>query len=133
MKTIHYQINTPLSTDEVIRVLNASGIARPTHDRARIETMFTNANLLISAWDEGLLVGIARGLTDHSYCCYLSDLAVDKAYQHQGIGHALLMQVRQAIGPEISLILLSAPSAMGYYPKVGFTHADHAFVIRRER
>ncbi len=133
MKNIQYQINTPLSTDEVIRVFNASGITRPTHDTARIETMFANANLIVSAWHDGVLVGVARGLTDHSYCCYLSDLAVDKAYQQQGIGDALLKQTRQALGPEVSLILLSAPAAMGYYPKVGFTAADHAFVIKRER
>ncbi len=95
--------------------------------------MFANANLIISAWHEGVLVGIARGLTDYSYCCYLSDLAVDKAYQKQGIGNALLTQVRQALGPEVSLILLSAPLAMGYYPNVGFTAADNAFIIKRER
>jgi len=133
MKNIQYQINTPLSTDDVVRVFNASGITRPTHDAARIETMFANANLIISAWHQGVLVGVARGLTDHSYCCYLSDLAVDKAYQRQGIGEALLAQVRQALSPEISLILLSAPAAMGYYPKVGFTAADNAFIIQRER
>jgi len=95
--------------------------------------MFANANLTISAWHDGSLVGVARGLTDHCYCCYLSDLAVDKAYQKQGIGDALLKQARQALGPEVSLILLSAPGAMDYYPKVGFTAADNAFVIKRER
>jgi ribosomal protein S18 acetylase RimI-like enzyme len=133
MKNIQYQVNTPLSTDDVVRVFNASGITRPTHDAARIKTMFANANLIVSAWHDGVLVGVARGLTDHSYCCYLSDWAVDKAYQQQGIGDALLKQTRQALGPEVSLILLSAPAAMGYYPKVGFTAADNAFVIKRER
>jgi ribosomal protein S18 acetylase RimI-like enzyme len=58
---------------------------------------------------------------------------VDKAYQRRGIGDALLTQVRQALGPEVSLILLSAPTAMGYYPKVGFTAADNAFIIKREQ
>ena len=133
MKDIHYQINTPLNTQDVIRVFNASDITRPTHDAARIEKMFAHANLIISAWHNGVLVGLARGLTDHSYCCYLSDLAVDKAYQRQGIGDALLTHVRQALGPEVSLILLSAPGAMGYYPKVGFKAANNAFIIQRER
>lgn len=131
MKTIQYQVNAKLCVGDVIRVFNASGITRPTHDTARIETMFANANLIISARHEGTLVGVARGLTDHRYCCYLSDLAVDKAYQRQGIGSALLAQVRQALGPEVSLILLSAPEAMDYYPKVGFAHADNAFLIKR--
>lgn len=133
MKDIHYQINTPLNTQDVIRVFNASGITRPTHDAARIEKMFAHANFIISAWHGEVLVGLARGLTDHSYCCYLSDLAVDKAYQRQGIGDTLLTHVRQALGPEVSLILLSAPGAMGYYPKVGFNAANNAFIIQRAR
>lgn len=133
MKTIQYEVNTELSVADVIRVFNASGIVRPTQDAARIEKMFAQANLVVSAWHEGVLVGLARGLTDHSYCCYLSDLAVDQAHQRQGIGGALLAQVRQVLGPEVSLILLSAPEAMGYYPKVAFVHADNAFIIKRAR
>lgn len=128
----HYQTNTPLSTPDIIRVFNASGITRPTHDAQRIEKMFAHADLVVSAWHHGVLVGLARALTDHSYCCYLSDLAVDKTYQQQGIGEGLLQQVRQAIGPEVSLVLLSAPGAMDYYPKVGFRHADNAFIIPRQ-
>ena len=133
MQNIQIKVNIKLSARDVIRVFDASGITRPTQDAARIEKMFTHANLVISAWHNDVLVGVARGLTDHSYCCYLSDLAVDKAYQQQGIGDALLQQVRQTLGPEVTLILLSAPSAMGYYPKLGFTHADNAFLIKRER
>ena len=133
MKTIQYQVNAELSVADVIRVFNASGIVRPTRDAARIEKMFAQANLVVSAWHEGALVGVARGLTDHSYCCYLSDLAVDQVYQRQGIGGALLAQVRQVLGPEVSLVLLSAPEAMDYYPRVGFAHADNAFLINRAR
>jgi GNAT superfamily N-acetyltransferase len=129
---IHYSTQAKLETHDVIRVFNASGIQRPTHDAHRIATMFNHANLVVSAWDDDSLVGLARGLTDHSYCCYLSDLAVDKAYQRQGIGEGLLQHVRQALGPEVTLLLLSAPGAMGYYPKVGFRTADNAFLIPRE-
>ncbi len=130
---IHYTSQATLVTHDVIRVFNASGITRPTHDAVRIGKMLQHANLTIGAWDGTTLVGLARCLTDHSYCCYVSDLAVDKAYQHQGIGDTLLKHVRETVGPEVSVLLLSAPSAMGYYPKMGFTHADNAFVIRRER
>lgn len=130
---IHYSTHTQLETHDVMRVFNASGITRPTHDAARIGKMLQHANLTVSAWHGTTLVGLARCLTDHSYCCYVSDLAVDKAYQHQGIGETLLTHVREAVGTDVSVVLLSAPGAMGYYPKVGFTHADNAFVIRRER
>ncbi|WP_310626011.1 GNAT family N-acetyltransferase [Limnohabitans sp.] len=133
MQAIEFQHNTPLQVADIVRVFNASGITRPTHDAARIEKMFVHANLIVSAWHNGVLIALVRGLTDHSYCCYLSDLAVDKAYQHQGVGEALLKQVRQVLSPEVSLVLLSAPSAMAYYPKVGFSTSDNAFIIKRER
>ena len=132
MNPIRYALNASLTTEAVVHVFNNSGITRPTHDAARIAQMFANANLVVSAWDGDHLVGVARALSDFCYCCYLSDLAVDTAYQRQGIGDTLITQVRHAMGDGVSLILLSAPGAIGYYPKVGFTAADNAFVIKRQ-
>lgn len=95
--------------------------------------MFSAPCLVISAWQEGRLVGVARSLTDFAYCCYLSDLAVDRLVQGQGIGKELVRRTRAAIGDGVSLILLSAPGAMSYYPRIGFERADNAFIIRRSR
>ena len=95
--------------------------------------MFAAPSLVISAWKDGRLVGVSRALTDFSYCCYLSDLAVDKALQGKGIGRELVERTRAAIGDEVSLILLSAAGAMSYYPEIGFEKAENAFVIRRKR
>jgi predicted N-acetyltransferase YhbS len=94
--------------------------------------MLDHANLTITAWDGEKLVGIARSLTDFCYCCYLSDLAVDREYQGRGIGRELIEQTRKHLSEQVSLILLSAPSAMTYYPKVGFEKADNAWIIRRK-
>lgn len=133
MSEIEYRHNYPLDPREVVRVFDASGITRPTSDLPRIARMFAAPSLVISAWKNGGLVGVSRSLTDYSYCCYLSDLAVDKAFQGQGIGQALIRRTQAVIGDEVSLILLSAPGAMSYYPAVGFQQADNAFVIRRKR
>lgn len=129
---IEYRENQPLAAEEVARLFAAAGINRPIHDLPRIARMFANANLIISAWDGPRLVGVSRALTDHSYCCYLSDLAVDRTYQRQGIGHELIRRTQACLSDEISLLLLSAPGAMDYYPKAGFTLADNAYVIRRK-
>lgn len=133
MTTIEYRQNTTLAVADIAAVFDASGIRRPSADLARIERMFVNANLVISAWHENKLVGVCRALTDFSYCCYLSDLAVDKAYQKHGIGKQLIARVQQAIGDEVALILLSAPEAMEYYPKIGFEKVENGFIIKRMR
>ncbi len=133
MSIIEYRHNFPLVAADVAAVFDASGIRRPTKDLARIERMFTNANLIISAWNQGRLVGVCRALTDFSYCCYLSDLAVDKAFQKHGIGRELIASVRSVIGEEVALVLLSAPEAMEYYPKVGFEKIENGFIVKRTR
>ncbi|MFO1280886.1 MAG: GNAT family N-acetyltransferase [Burkholderiales bacterium] len=130
---IDYRHNHPLDPRDVVRVFDRSGIVRPTGDLPRIARMFAAPCLVLSAWDGERLVGVSRSLTDYVYCCYLSDLAVDKDYQGRGIGRELVARTRAVIGDEVSLVLLSAPGAMSYYPGLDFQLADNAFVIRRKR
>ncbi len=130
---IEYRINAPLKAEEVADVFRSSGIKRPVGDLARIQVMIDQADLNLSPWDGDTLVGIARAITDFSYCCYLSDLAVRKEYQKQGIGKALLRLLREHLGEQVSIVLLAAPSAVEYYPRVGFEKSERAFVIPRVR
>ncbi len=131
--TIEYRDDQPLDPADVARVFDSSGIRRPTDDLERIGRMFSAPSLVISAWQDGRLVGVCRSLTDYSYCCYLSDLAVEKALQGQGIGRELIRRTQAIVGDQVSVILLSAPGAMSYYPAVGFQQAGNAFLISRKR
>lgn len=130
---ITYRHNLPLDPHDVVRVFRSSGITRPVDDLPRIARMFAAPALTISAWHETRLVGLSRSLTDYAYCCYLSDLAVDKEYQGLGIGKALVERTRDTVGDEVSIVLLSAPGAMSYYPSLSFSSADNAFLIKRKR
>ncbi|MBN9696367.1 MAG: GNAT family N-acetyltransferase [Zoogloea sp.] len=130
---IDYRRDVPLRTEDIIRVFQASGIRRPIDDAARIGRMFAQSNLVLSAWDGERLVGVCRALTDFSYCCYLSDLAVDRACQHQGIGRELVERTRTLLGEEVSIILLSAPEAMDFYPRLSFEPVANGFIVRRAR
>ncbi|OGF53840.1 MAG: GNAT family N-acetyltransferase [Candidatus Fraserbacteria bacterium RBG_16_55_9] len=130
---ITYRANAPLQAEEVAHLFRRSGIRRPVDDLKRIQKMVENANLILTAWDGNKLVGIARAVTDFSYCCYLSDLAVDRAYQRKGIGQELIRQMRERLGDEVMLLLLAAPEAMEYYPHIGFEKAENAWLIRRKR
>lgn len=131
MPEITYKLDLITDTDAIIDVYDSSGINRPTTEKERITKMYANSNLIVTAWDKDKLVGISRSLTDFIYCCYLSDLAVRKDYQKYGIGKKLIELTKEKIGDQTMLLLLSAPSAMDYYPKVGFQKADNAFIIQR--
>ncbi|KRM90947.1 GNAT family N-acetyltransferase [Liquorilactobacillus cacaonum] len=116
---------------ELAELFFSSGIHRPINDLPRLQKMLDHANILWTAWDENKLVGVARALSDFSYVCYLSDLAVAKEYQKRGIGQSLINNIHAQIGEDVSLVLLAAPSALEYYPKVNFEKIDNAFLRRR--
>jgi GNAT superfamily N-acetyltransferase len=131
---IHYRNGNDLNLNEVIDLYRAStlGERRPLDDRERMAAMLHNANLVVTAWDADLLVGIARSVSDFSYATYLSDLAVRKSHQRTGIGKELMRRTQQA-APQASLILLSAPAAVNYYPHVGFTQHPSAWVLKSDK
>jgi predicted N-acetyltransferase YhbS len=127
---ICYQIVPGLAVEEFRNVLIRStlGERRPVDDPARLKNMVAHANLIVTARDAGKLVGVSRALSDFAYCTYLSDLAVDIDYQRQGIGKELIRQTKLA-APEAKLILLSAPAAVDYYPKIGMQRHAHCFYL----
>lgn len=132
MNTISYSDERKITPEQFATVFSASGIRRPTDDLPRMARMLEHGNLLITAWEGETLVGVARALTDFSYCCYLSDLAVAREYQKCGIGRELVRRVRAAIGDQSMLLLLAAPEAMEYYPKLGFEFVQNGWIIKRQ-
>jgi predicted N-acetyltransferase YhbS len=129
--SIQYSHDRQITTGEFIDVLKRSTLSerRPVDDLQRISDMLEHPNLLCTAWDGELLVGVSRSVTDFSFCCYLSDLAVDIAYQKQGIGRELIRLTRSRLNPKCKIVLLAAPKAEAYYPKIGFTKHHSAWVL----
>ena len=132
---IVYAVEERVTAEAFVDVLWRSGLAerRPVSEPDRIAKMLAHGNLFVTARVEGKLIGIARSLTDFAFCCYLSDIAVDRAYQKQGIGRRLIDKTREAVGPDSMVLLLSAPAAMSYYPHIGMSKAENAFIFPRRR
>lgn len=130
--TINYRDNTPISVEAAIDLYNRStlGERRPVQRPDIFASMLQHADLLITAWDGDRLVGIVRTLTDWSYVAYLADLAVDADYQRLGIGKRLVEETRARLWPECMIVLLAAPLANDYYPRIGFEHNPRAWVLR---
>ena len=97
-----------------------------------MQTMIAHADVLMTARVAGRLVGVSRALTDFAYCTYLSDLAVDEAFQRRGIGKELIRRTHEAAGLRTTLILLAAPKARDYYPHIGMARHDSCWIIPRK-
>jgi len=129
--SIHYSASRKITPSQFIDLLRRStlGERRPINNSKTIRAMLRHGNLLCTAWHEKKLVGVARSATDFEFCCYLSDLAVDAAYQNQGIGRALIALTQSSLGPKAFILLLAAPKAVKYYPKLGFDPHKSACVL----
>jgi GNAT superfamily N-acetyltransferase len=133
--SIRYEHDQGIDEAAFVDLLKRSTLAerRPIDDPMCVKAMLHHADLLCTAWDQGRLIGVARSLTDFEYCCYVSDLAVDQDYQRKGIGRALLRLTRSRLGSGALLILLAAPAAESYYPRIGFEAHRSAWILRPTR
>ena len=134
--SILYAHESNLDVAEFRRVLVESGLGatRPVDDERRLRAMLANANLVVTAREpDGPLVGVARCITDFSWCCYLTELAVSASAQGMGVGKGLLDEARRQLGPEVSLSLASVPESVGFYERIGMPRMPNAYWYKRER
>ncbi len=131
MMNIEYKVNPNISVEEFIEILESStlGERRPIDEKDTINGMIKNADIIVTAILDDKIIGVARAVTDFNYCCYLSDLAVDIKYQKNCIGKKLILKVQEQLNNKCKIILLSAPDATKYYPKIGFTQHNSAWTL----
>lgn len=81
---------------------------------------------LIARNQDGMIVGILFGLTDFCYWLYITDLGVDRNYERQGIGRALMKKAHDIAGGEkdIAVYLIANDEAIPFYEKLGMKRAD---------
>jgi GNAT superfamily N-acetyltransferase len=127
---IDYRVGNDIDLDAFIDVYRDStlGERRPIDDRERMQQMLVRANLVVSAWEDERLIGVARSLSDFCYATYLSDIAVRLAYQRRGVGRELIRRTLEE-GGRATVYLFAAPKAVEYYPRIGFS-AGSGWILR---
>ena len=111
MEIMYRQDGIP-SAEQIIELYGLAGLPRPIHDLYRIKKIYANSNLVITAWHDQKLVGVARSITDFAWSCYLADLAIHPEYQKSGIGTQLIQLTKSAVGDETMVLLLSVPLSL---------------------
>ena len=129
---IVYALEPTLDSVEFADVLQRSGLGerRPVDRPEMMAAMTSGADVIVTARHADQLIGVSRAISDFAYCTYLSDLAVDRLFQRQGIGRRLLDETHKAAGTGTTLILLAAPAAVDYYPHIGMERHESCWVIR---
>jgi ribosomal protein S18 acetylase RimI-like enzyme len=130
---IEYSLDKKPSVDQIIELYEKACLPRPINDKERIQKMFDSSNLIVTAWDKNVLVGVSRSITDWVWSCYLADLAIHPDYKKGGIGKELVRLTKEKLGEQSMILLLSVPTAMEYYPKIGMLKEDRAFTILRTK
>jgi N-acetylglutamate synthase-like GNAT family acetyltransferase len=130
---ISYKTDTIPTVDQVIELYENAGLPRPTQDRERMSLMYENSNLIVTVWNGDQLIGVSRCITDWVWSCYLADLAVHNDFQKLGIGKRLVEITQEKVGDQTMILLLSVPTAMDYYPKIGFDKENRSFAIPRKK
>lgn len=130
---LNYSLDIMPTHLQVIDLYENAGLNRPTTDHGRIMKMLEHSNLVVTCWDNDLLVGISRSLTDFSWCCYLADLAVREEYKKKGIGKKMIRLTKDKAGKLSMVLLLSVDTALEYYPRVGLAKVENGFIIHRDK
>jgi ribosomal protein S18 acetylase RimI-like enzyme len=118
MMPITYAVNEIIEVSDAVELLRRSRAAAPSDDAHRLVRIVPEANVVVTARDNGRLIGLARGLKEDSGCCYLSDLIVDRAYQSQGIGEQLIRHAHDVVGEHALILLVPSPNAMVYSAEI---------------
>ncbi|WP_336120766.1 GNAT family N-acetyltransferase [Paenibacillus polysaccharolyticus] len=129
---LEFKVNEEVKPEQMAEVFKLSGIKRPYEDLERMKKMIDQADIIISCWEGDRIVGLARAITDYSYCCYLSDLAVIKDFQRKNIGKDLVQHLQKVLGDGVSIVLLSSEQALSFYPQIGFELVNNGFRMSRK-
>lgn len=89
----------------------------------RIQKLVKNVSISLVARDGKKIAGVLFALTDFCYWLYVTDLGVDRDYERQGIGTALIKKTHEIAGGEkdIALYLVANENAVPFYQKLGMT------------
>ena len=93
----------------------------------RIPNLVKNVSIsLVARNEDGLAVGCLFGLTDFCYWLYVTDLGVDRNYERQGIGRALMKKAHELAGgkKDIAVYLIANENAIPFYEKLGMKKSD---------
>lgn len=113
-------------------LLRSVGWYRLVREPGRVARLIEGSTQIVSAWEDGLLIGFARAMTDDAAYGLITTVAVHPRWQGKGLGRRLLLALLEN-NDDIRFSLTAVPGAEGLYASVGFVPDPRAMVRRRRR
>ncbi len=114
-----------LNWDEVDKMLKDASLR--TREPDRLQRAGENSYTVCSAFDDNMIVGFGRAISDGEYQSAIYDMAVAPAYQGKGIGKAIVEALLSRL-PRGVITLYVSPGKTSFYKKFGFWPLDSAMV-----
>lgn len=102
-----------------------------TRQPAVAQAIFAGSYVCCFAWAGDKLIGAARAISDGVVSSTIYDVAVDPAYQGQGVGKALIHDLLARL-PKRSVMLVSTHGSEGFYRKLGFKKLRTAYLLQED-
>lgn len=119
-----------LNPARILTLYRRAPLTHPVSAADQVWHMYEQASLVLSAWHEERLVGIARVMTDGILYSFLCDLAVEPDVQGLGIGRRLAEAIfDRCAGTQLILIGTGNTAGMNsLYARFGFTRLNDVWI-----
>lgn len=99
-----------------------AGWVAPDEDCQFIRRVTSGSTVFIAVYDRERIIGMGRAISDGVSDAYIQDVAVLKAYRHQGIGGEIVRRIVAALeAKKIDWIaLVGEPGTERFYRSLGF-------------
>lgn len=115
-----YTFESGLTIHEIKALFGTVDDQKYLNDPAETARGFANSTLL-TARDQGKLVGLIRGVSDMHTVAFIQDLVVVPDYQHQGIARELLTQFDDYFKQVARIVIVCDKPELGkFYETEGY-------------
>ncbi len=120
---IAYAHNEIPTQRELLKLYDALGWSAYTRDPATLAAAVSASLAVVTASNDGQLIGLARVVGDGHTIVYLQDILVAPAWQRKGVGRALFHRVFAPFSTVRQHVLMTddEPQQRAFYESLGLT------------
>lgn len=128
--TIVYRHDHDFDLVSLAALFQSAGWGERGGSVSALAQVIAGSRWVVTAWDEGVLVGFVRAISDGVTTAYVTDVVVAITHRKRGIATGLVQQLLDG-RDAIQFVLRAEPELHPFYQRLGFGDPDR--MLRRPR